>query len=103
MIQDVVDLRENNWVPRRIEAKPQRIEDIHREHAREEQEKKMEAAVAQQSRKTKSRNDSRDDRERGRGSRDGRMDKTEWNPPTKKIPTNIDMSKLSGANQVNKI
>ena len=54
MIQDVVELRDNNWVPRRIEAKPQRIDDIHREHAKEEQQKKMEAAVAQSSRKSKS-------------------------------------------------
>ena len=54
MIQDVVELRENNWVPRRVEAKPQRIEDIHREHAKEEQQKKMEAAVAASSRKSKS-------------------------------------------------
>ena len=30
MIQDVVDLRDNGWKPRRQEAKPQRIEDIHR-------------------------------------------------------------------------
>ena len=51
MIQDVVDLRENGWVPRRRVAKPQRIEDIHREHAREEQGKKMEGAIAQKSRK----------------------------------------------------
>ncbi|XP_063678716.1 eukaryotic translation initiation factor 4 gamma 3-like isoform X3 [Bolinopsis microptera] len=97
MIQDVVELRDNNWVPRRIEAKPQRIDDIHREHAKEEQQKKMEAAVAQSSRKSKSRADSRD--ERGRGSRDGRMDKHEYSIAPKRVNTNIDMSKLSGANQ----
>jgi len=97
MIQDVVELRENNWVPRRMEARPQRIEDIHREHAKEEQQKKMEAAVAASSRKSKSRADSRD--ERGRGSRDGRMDKHEFNIQPKRVSTNIDMNKLSGANQ----
>ena len=30
MVQDIVDLRENKWVPRREKAKPQRISDIHR-------------------------------------------------------------------------
>ena len=42
--------------------------------------------------------DSRD--ERGRGSRDGRMDKHDYTMAPKRVSTNIDMNKLSGANQV---
>ena len=51
MIKDVVELKENDWVPRRQVAKPKRIKDIHHEHAREEQGKKTEAAIDQQIRK----------------------------------------------------
>ena len=53
MIQDVVDLRQNNWVPRRVQAKPQRIEDIHREFAKEEEQKKLEAQAATKAWKSK--------------------------------------------------
>ena len=56
MIQDVMELRSSAWVPRRVEVKPQRIEDIHREHAEEEHNKKMEATLAASTnRKSKSR------------------------------------------------
>ena len=48
MVQDVVELRDNNWVPRRIVVKPQRLDDVHREHAKEEQEE-MEVTVASSS------------------------------------------------------
>ncbi|XP_063689731.1 eukaryotic translation initiation factor 4 gamma 1-like isoform X1 [Bolinopsis microptera] len=46
MIQDTVELRHNNWIPRRIEAMPQTIEDIHNEYAREKKEKEVEAEAA---------------------------------------------------------
>ena len=42
MVQDVVELRENNWVPRRVEEKPQEIEEIHRRFFEEEQQKELE-------------------------------------------------------------
>lgn len=91
MIQDVMELRSSAWVPRRVEVKPQRIEDIHREHAEEEHNKKMEATLAASTnRKSKSRTDSRDERHM-RGSRDGR--EKEYVP--KKITTPLDMSKLA--------
>ncbi|EDV23982.1 uncharacterized protein TRIADDRAFT_5699, partial [Trichoplax adhaerens] len=31
MIQDVIDLRQNNWVPRRADNNPKKIDEIHRE------------------------------------------------------------------------
>ena len=54
MIQDVMDLRSNGWTPRRQEVKPQKYEDIHRQHKKTEQEKKMEATLAQQRNKSMS-------------------------------------------------
>ena len=41
-----MDLGQNNWIPRRLEAMPQRIEDIHNEYAREKKEKEVEAEAA---------------------------------------------------------
>ena len=37
MLQDVVDLRENNWVPRRDDSGPKTIDQIHKEAKLQEQ------------------------------------------------------------------
>lgn len=41
MLQDVMELRENKWVPRHAENNPKTIEQIHAEAAQEEKEKKI--------------------------------------------------------------
>ncbi|WFD28557.1 hypothetical protein MNAN1_003570 [Malassezia nana] len=42
MLMDVVDLRENNWVPRHDTSAPKTIAEIHAEAAKEQQQKEME-------------------------------------------------------------
>mmetsp|Transcript_20829 Transcript_20829/g.40851 ORF Transcript_20829/g.40851 Transcript_20829/m.40851 type:complete len:1135 (-) Transcript_20829:40-3444(-) len=44
MIMDVIDLRSNKWQARREELKAKKIEDVHKDAAREEQEKARQAA-----------------------------------------------------------
>ena len=41
MIQDVIDLRRNNWKPRREKAGPKTIDQIHQEADREKTQKKL--------------------------------------------------------------
>lgn len=50
MLQDAIELRENNWVPRRAENNPKTIQQIHLEAAQEEKERKqlLENAAAKQ-------------------------------------------------------
>lgn len=39
MLQDIIELRENNWVPRRVDINPKTIEQIHKEAQQEELQK----------------------------------------------------------------
>ncbi|XP_033113712.1 eukaryotic translation initiation factor 4 gamma 3-like isoform X2 [Anneissia japonica] len=71
MLRDVLELRENNWVPRREDNKPKTIDQIHQEAREEEVMKKVEAVQAQAARKAN----------RGRNDRGGltQIEDGEWN------------------------
>ena len=106
MIQDLIDLRKNNWTPRRNENKPKTIDEIQKDANREEMNTMFMAGSFQASRK--------DDNKRG-GGRDGRQNRDQnnfnsnnkrggmvnedgWSTPQNTIknrPMAIDMKKIN--------
>ncbi|XP_053342378.1 eukaryotic translation initiation factor 4 gamma 1a isoform X1 [Clarias gariepinus] len=87
MLQDVIDLRKNNWVPRRGDQGPKTIDQIHKEAELEEH---REHAKVQQQLLSKK------DSSRGRGGRMNQPQDEGWNTvpiSTKNRP--IDTSRLS--------
>ncbi|XP_076365221.1 eukaryotic translation initiation factor 4 gamma 3-like isoform X2 [Tachypleus tridentatus] len=87
MLQDVIDLRKNNWVPRRDENNPKTIDQIHKEAKMEAQEQEM---LLQQVIPQKRPEDR--DRRKNRGntsySEDG------WSTVSNKHRTQIDPNKI---------
>lgn len=87
MLQDVIELRKRNWVPRRDENNPKTIDQIHREAEREAQQQQQfllqHAAPPKRS----------DDRER-RKSRTGNPYSDEWTPVNKQNRSFVDPSKI---------
>ncbi|XP_050535904.1 eukaryotic translation initiation factor 4 gamma 3-like isoform X2 [Daktulosphaira vitifoliae] len=99
MIQDVIDLRKDKWVPRRLDNKPKLINEIENDAKNEAIEQSI-ALSSYNSRPEKSQRDShRDDKYRG-GESKNRRNETEWNivQNTKYKQQNytIDQSKLQG-------
>jgi len=48
MMQDIMDLGENNWVPRREDNNPKTIDQIHKEAAEKAKKTQMEVQMAKQ-------------------------------------------------------
>ena len=48
MMLDIIDLRENNWVPRREDNNPKTIDQIHKEAAEKAKKTQMEVQMAKQ-------------------------------------------------------
>ncbi|XP_041377954.1 eukaryotic translation initiation factor 4 gamma 1-like [Gigantopelta aegis] len=96
---DVIELRENRWVPRRYENKPKTIEQIHREAKQEEIQRHMISQInVQQPMKR-----NRPPRRPSQGGQGG-MREDGWNTASSKagmrnIEHNIDVSKL----RINKV
>ncbi|XP_053083441.1 eukaryotic translation initiation factor 4 gamma 1a isoform X3 [Pangasianodon hypophthalmus] len=87
MLQDVLDLRRNNWVPRRGDQGPKTIDQIHKEAELEEHREQVKVQQQLLSKK---------DSSRGRGGRMGQPQDEGWNTvpiSTKNRP--IDTSRLS--------
>ncbi|XP_052211936.1 eukaryotic translation initiation factor 4 gamma 1-like isoform X2 [Dreissena polymorpha] len=61
MLQDMIDLRKNNWIPRRVDNNPKTIDQIHKEVEKENQEKAFLSQQAQMQNKSQG----------GRGGRRG--------------------------------
>lgn len=51
MMQDIVDLRENDWVPRREDNNPKTIDQIHKEAADQAKKMQMMVQMAKQDKK----------------------------------------------------
>ena len=51
MLQDVVDLRKNNWVPRRVDSCPKTIGQIHKEAKLQEQQIELNLQKAERARR----------------------------------------------------
>ena len=51
MMQDIVDLRNNNWVPRGDDNNPKTIDQIHREPADQEKKTQLKIQMAKQGKK----------------------------------------------------
>ena len=51
MMQDIVDLRNNNWVPRCDDNNPKTIDQIHREPADQEKKTQLKIQMARQEKK----------------------------------------------------
>ena len=51
MMQDVADLRNNNWVPRREDNYPKTVDQIHREAADQEKKTQLKIKMAKQEKK----------------------------------------------------
>ena len=51
MMQDIVDLRNNNWVPRREDNNPKTIDQIHKEAADQAKKTQIKIQMAKQERK----------------------------------------------------
>ncbi|XP_050429511.1 eukaryotic translation initiation factor 4 gamma 3-like isoform X2 [Adelges cooleyi] len=97
MIQDVIDLRKDKWIPRRLDNKPKLINEIENDAKNEAIEQSMALSY---NRPEKSRDNHRgDDKFRG-GDNKNRRNDTEWNvvQNTKYKQQNytIDQSKLQG-------
>ncbi|XP_020914522.1 eukaryotic translation initiation factor 4 gamma 1 [Exaiptasia diaphana] len=93
MLQDVVDLRSNNWVPRRDENNPKTIDQIHKEVA--EEEKKTMIAI-QQSRQQKRDNPNKG-RDSPRPSGVPQADETWTTVPGRTRNVNVDPKKFQDA------
>lgn len=89
MLQDVIELRENNWIPRRDENNPKTIDQIHLEAHREAQEQQQ---LLQQTVFPKRNLDDRNLNRKGRGSTNYQEDG--WNMQSSKTKGTIDPSKL---------
>jgi len=48
MMQDIIDLRENNWVPRREDNNPKTIDQIHKEAGEKAKKSQMAVQMAKQ-------------------------------------------------------
>ncbi|XP_067139313.1 eukaryotic translation initiation factor 4 gamma 1-like [Centruroides vittatus] len=89
MLQDVIELRENNWVPQREENNPKTIDQIHLEAHREALERqRLRHRTVFQKRSFEDRNMNR----KGRGSANYQDDG--WNMQSSKTKGTIDLSKL---------
>ncbi|XP_067141200.1 eukaryotic translation initiation factor 4 gamma 3-like isoform X2 [Centruroides vittatus] len=86
MLQDVIELRKRNWVPRRDENNPKTIDQIHREAEKEAQEQQLLLQHAAPPKRS-------DDRER-RKSRTGNPYSEEWTPVNKQSRNFVDPSKI---------
>ena len=51
MMQDIVDLRDNNWVPRREDNNPKTIDKIHKEAADQAKKTQVKIQMAKQEKK----------------------------------------------------
>ena len=51
MMQDIVDLRDNNWVPRREDNNPKTIDQIHKEAVDQAKKTQIKIQIAKQERK----------------------------------------------------
>ncbi|XP_067140206.1 eukaryotic translation initiation factor 4 gamma 3-like isoform X2 [Centruroides vittatus] len=89
MLQDVIELRGNNWVPRRDENNPKTIDQIHLEAHREAQEQQQ---LLQQTVFQKRSFEDRNMNRKGRGSANYQDDG--WNMQSSKTKGTIDPSKL---------
>ena len=58
-LQDVIDLRKNNWIQRREDAGPKTIDQIHKEAQNEEMKQKLALSDAPPSRKSEDRSSQR--------------------------------------------
>ncbi|XP_078266306.1 eukaryotic translation initiation factor 4 gamma 1a [Rhinoraja longicauda] len=94
MVQDVIDLRQNNWVPRRGDQGPKTLEQIHREAQIEEQQQHLKVQQQLLFKQDKRRNTGSSGSTGGRGSQGA--DEAGWNTvPIAKSSRPIDTSRLS--------
>ena len=93
MIQDVIDLRKRQWVPRRDENKPKTMDQIQKEAEGERSDVMINNAPMNTPRK----DDRNNDRRRNRGG--GGMEEGGWSLPvagkTRQLPYSVETSKLS--------
>ncbi|XP_043285612.1 eukaryotic translation initiation factor 4 gamma 3-like isoform X4 [Venturia canescens] len=92
MIQDVMDLKTNNWIPRRDEAKPKTMDQIEKEAECERSEIQLNNTPMNTPRK----DDRNSDRRRNRGG--GGMEEGGWSQPvgkTRQQPYSVEAAKLS--------
>uniref|UniRef100_T1J0U7 W2 domain-containing protein n=1 Tax=Strigamia maritima TaxID=126957 RepID=T1J0U7_STRMM len=87
MLQDVTDLRQNNWVPRRDENNPKTLDQIHLEAEREANEREMSLTQPQSHRRME------DKRKRGMGGGSS-LGEDGWNTVGSKNSGRIDPQKL---------
>ncbi|XP_038671922.1 eukaryotic translation initiation factor 4 gamma 1a isoform X3 [Scyliorhinus canicula] len=94
MVQDVIDLRQNNWVPRRGDQGPKTLEQIHREAQIEEHQQHLRVQQQLLSKQDKRRGAAGSSSTGGRGSQG--IDEAGWNTvPIAKSSRPIDTSRLS--------
>uniref|UniRef100_UPI00398F0702 eukaryotic translation initiation factor 4 gamma 1-like isoform X2 n=1 Tax=Pristiophorus japonicus TaxID=55135 RepID=UPI00398F0702 len=95
MVQDVIDLRQNNWVPRRGDQGPKTLEQIHREAQIEEHQQQLKVQQQLLSKQDKRRGGAGSSSSTGgRGSQG--TDEAGWNTvPIAKSSRPIDTSRLS--------
>ncbi|XP_067898418.1 eukaryotic translation initiation factor 4 gamma 1a isoform X2 [Heterodontus francisci] len=94
MVQDVIDLRQNNWVPRRGDQGPKTLEQIHREAQIEEHQQQLRVQQQLLSKQDKRRGAAGSSGTGGRGSQG--TDEAGWNTvPIAKSSRPIDTSRLS--------
>lgn len=78
LVMDVIDLRRNNWIPRREDNKPKTKAQVHEEVKREEIEQQIALATTPNRRDDRDRDRDRD-RKRSRDNRGPSMDNDGWN------------------------
>ncbi|XP_072330345.1 eukaryotic translation initiation factor 4 gamma 1-like isoform X3 [Scyliorhinus torazame] len=94
MVQDVIDLRQNNWVPRRGDQGPKTLEQIHREAQIEEHQQHLRVQQQLLTKQDKRRGPAGSSSTGGRGSQG--IDEAGWNTvPIAKSSRPIDTSRLS--------
>lgn len=94
MVQDVIDLRQNNWVPRRGDQGPKTLEQIHREAQIEEHQQHLKVQQQLLFKQDKRRGGGSSSSTGGRGNQG--TDEAGWNTvPIAKSSRPIDTSRLS--------
>ncbi|XP_013390980.1 eukaryotic translation initiation factor 4 gamma 1 isoform X3 [Lingula anatina] len=100
MLQDVIDLRQSNWVPRRDETNPKTIDQIHKEAEKEAAEKALLRDLAPQQHQMGQQGRPRG-RERGDrgGNQPQRQDESGWSTVGSAKASRIDPSKMKISKQ----
>lgn len=100
MIQDVIDLRRDKWIPRRNDSKPKLINEIENDAKNEAMEQSMALSYRDRSEKPRDHHRGDDNKFRGGDNKSRRGNDSEWNivqnTKYKQQSYTIDQSKLQG-------